>query len=122
MHTDRMVGIVDRDRALQHGPKGLPDIESLRLPADEVELVWLMGRLMPDFETIAVFHKNQRRGYPSGDIALIARAMAQASPSGLRQSCKTSVGWKRADGNPRPLYQMQPLLKERNNGDTDFGS
>jgi len=33
-----------------------------------------------------------------------------------------TVGWKRTDGNPRPLYQMQHLLKERNNDDTDFGS
>jgi hypothetical protein len=40
-----------------------------------------------------------------GDISLIARAMAQASRSGLRQSCKTSVGWKRADGISPPLCQ-----------------
>ena len=27
-----------------------------------------------------------------------------------------------ADGNPRPRYQTQHLLKERNDGDPDFGS
>jgi hypothetical protein len=33
--------------------------------------------------------------------------------------CETAL---RADSIPRPFYQMQHLLKERNNGGTDFGS
>jgi hypothetical protein len=78
-----------------------------------MELVWLTGRLMPDLKTIADFRKNNG--------AAIRAVTLRSSLSGLRQSCKTSVGWKRADGSPRPLYQMQHLLKETNNGDTDFG-
>src|SRR5437660_4261694 len=35
MRADRTIGILDRDRTLQDGLKGLPDIKALGLPANE---------------------------------------------------------------------------------------
>ena len=35
MRADRTVGILDRHRAFQNGPEGLPDIKPLRLSADK---------------------------------------------------------------------------------------
>src|SRR6516162_10018155 len=35
MRADRTIGILNRDRAFQNGPKRLPDVKALRLAADK---------------------------------------------------------------------------------------
>ena len=42
-----------------------------------IELVWLTGRLMPDFKTIADFRKDNGEGHPQG----LSRVRVAVSPS-----------------------------------------
>ncbi len=51
-----------------------------------IELMWLTGRLAPDFKTIADFRKGQRRGDPGG-VFPVCGVVPRAGPVHPRRCC-----------------------------------
>ena len=78
MRTDRMVGIVDRDRALQRGLKGLPDIKSLRLPTDKIDTGDIMRAASLEASTAETF--SAAAAVASSRARAAASAFSDASP------------------------------------------